>query len=207
MYEDQSEGCRWRESCQILQGWAGRTRQGGSRGGGGRQRWTPFRKQSLRHSPSAEKTKSTHATSRAGPGAAGLAGAHGGRGSEAGAEPPRTPGGATSPPGPPRRSRRPHARTSPTSCGRLPWRLAASPEAALNGCRSQSTTPRRGTSSPPAAPGFPAAPPLSREARRERAGAGEEEGRGCQRRRPLLRRIRRGGRHCASSPTSSLLGA
>lgn len=151
-------------------GKGGRARE--APGGGGRwQRWTPFRKQSLRHLPSAEKTRSTHATSRAGPGAAGLAGARGGRGSEAGAEPLAL-RAATSPAGLPRRSRRPHARTSPTSRGRLPWRLAASPEAALNGCRSQSTTPRRGTSSPPAAPGSPAAPPLSREAGRESAEGG-----------------------------------
>lgn len=100
---------------------------------------------------------------------------------------------------------RPHARTSPTSRGRLPWRLAASPEAALNGCRSQSTTPRRGTSSPPAAPRLPRSAAALARSWRERAGAGEEEeeGRGCQRRRPLLRCIRRGGRHCASSADRS----
>lgn len=169
---------------------------------------TRFSKQSLRHLPSAETQKSTHATSRAGPGAAGLQGARGRAREPGGRRGSLTLRAATSPPGLPRRSRRPHARTSPTSRGRLPWRLAASPEAALNGCRSQSTTPRRGTSSPPAA--FPAPPQRghSREKRPESAprggegGAGEEEGRGCQRRRPVLRRIRRGGRHCASSPTS-----
>ncbi|CAO2597350.1 hypothetical protein LEMLEM_LOCUS8961 [Lemmus lemmus] len=107
----------------------------------------------------------------------GPTGARGGRGSEANTVP-LAPQAVTSPPGLPRRSRRPHARTSPTSRGRLPWRLAASPEAALNGCRSQSTTPRRGTSSPPAAPGSPATPPVSREAGgRERArGRGRRKG-------------------------------
>lgn len=107
----------------------------------------------------------------------GPTGAHGGRGSEASTVP-LAPRAVTSPPGLPRHSRRPHARTSPTSRGRLPWRQAASPEAALNGCRSQSTTPRRGTSSPPAAPGSPATPPVSREAGgRERArGRGRRKG-------------------------------
>lgn len=155
--------------------------------------------------PSAEKTRSTHATSRAGPGAAGLAGARGGRGSEAGAEPLAL-RAATSPrpasraaPG----ARTPARRRPAAAAYRGAWQLPPRRPSTAAAVRAP---PRGGARL--ARPQLPA-PPQRRRSREKPAEsaqrAGEEEGRGCQRRRPLLRRIRRGGRHCASSPTSLLV--
>lgn len=119
---------------------------------------------------------------------------------------PSTPGGDQ--PG------RPASRAAPGACTPARRRPAA---AAYRG--AWQLPPRRPSTAaavraPPrggarlARPQLPA-PPQRRRSREKPAEsaqrAGEEEGRGCQRRRPLLRRIRRAGRHCASSPTSLLV--
>lgn len=159
--------------------WAG-TRQGRLEGEVGEGKClTRFSQLSLRHLPSAKKQNPPTQPAGLDPKRRAYRGPR--RARERGEHrAPSTPGGdqPARPPAPLPAPARPHARTSPTSRGRLPWRQAASPEAALNGCRSQSTTPRRGTSSPPAAPGSPATPPVSREAGgRERArGRGRRKG-------------------------------
>lgn len=180
----------------------GRDAPGRLRGGWRRQCLTQCRKQSRRLLPSAKKQNPPTQPAGRDPGRRACGSPRRAR-ERGGLRVPRIPGGGepARPPAPLPAPARPHVADPARPLTVAPRSF---PRGGPQRLPQSEHHPAAGHVEPARSSRLPRSADTLARSGRERAEAGEEEGRGCQRRRPVLRRIRSGGRHCASSPTSLL---